>query len=420
MADKKRSAQGAGSIRKKTRMQKGVPYTYWEARYTVGRDPGTGKQIQKSVYGKTQREVLDKLQQANVSIAKGTFIDPERMTVSQWLDAWLGEYVSGSVKPLTYDSYKMTVETHLKGGLGAVKLSALNTMQIQRFYNGLAREGKRVPRRDAAGKPEKRNGKTVYGCVPLSAKSIKNVHGVLHRALDKAVELRYIPFNPADVCTLPRVEKKEIKPLSIDEQAAFLKAIEEHKHRNLFTLILFTGLREGEALGLTWDCVDFKKGTVLINKQLQVGKYKGSEYHLAETKNGKGRKISVAPSVMGALKAQKAMQAEMQLAAGSAWSNEHNLVFTNEIGGHLGLKRVYTQFKQLAEQIGRPDARLHDLRHTFAVNSLQNGDSPKTVQENLGHATSTFTLNVYGHVSEQMRTESAARMEQLIQAVKNA
>lgn len=415
-----RAAQGAGSIRKKTRMQKGVPYTYWEARYTVGRDPGTGKQIQKSVYGKTQREVLDKLQQANVSIANGTFIDPEKMTVAQWLDAWLKEYVAGSVKPLTYDSYRMNIETHLKRGLGAVKLSALNTMQIQKFYNSLAREGKRVPRRGADGKIEKRNGKTVYDLAPLSAKSIKNAHGVLHSALDKAVELRYIPFNPSDACTLPRAEKHEIKPLTIEEQAAFLKEIETHKYRNLFTLILFTGLREGEALGLRWSCVDFKNGTIRIVKQLQVGKRKGSEYYLADTKNSKGRTIKAAPSVMKALTAQKTMQAEKRLAAGTLWNNDLDLVFTNEIGGHLGLKRVYTQFKGIAERIGRPDARLHDLRHTFAVNSLQNGDSPKTVQENLGHATSSFTLNVYGHVSEQMRAESAARMEQLIQAVKKA
>ena len=91
----------------------------------------------------------------------------------------------------------------------------------------------------------------------LSPKTIKNVHGVLHKALDKAAELRYIAFNPSDPCTLPRIKKKEVKPLEQSEIAAFLKAVQGSRYENLFTVVLFTGLREGEALGLSWDKVDF-------------------------------------------------------------------------------------------------------------------------------------------------------------------
>ena len=96
-----------------------------------------------------------------------------------------------------------------------------------------------------------------------------------------------------------------------------------------------------------------------------------------------------------------------------------NLVFTNEIGGHLTHGTVYKNFKRIISDLGLPEARFHDLRHSYAVAALQSGDDVKTVQENLGHHTAAFTLDVYGHVSERMKQESAARMEGFIKSVKN-
>ena len=123
---------------------------------------------------------------------------------------------------------------------------------------------------------------------------------------------------------------------------------------------------------------------------------------------------------MASLRAEKVAQAERRLKAGSAWHNKYNLVFTNEVGENLAINTVYKNFKKIAEIVGRPDARVHDLRHTFAVMSLQEGDDVKTVQSNLGHATASFTLDVYGHVSEKMKKDSAARMEAFIESVKKA
>ena len=399
-----RNAQGAGTIRKKTVTRNGKPYTYWEARYTEGRDPGTGKQVQRSIYGRTQKEVREKLQAVAVTLNTGTYTEPDKMTVGEWLDMWLKEYVTGAVKPFTLASYTAQCENHIKPGLGAIKLTALNSVQIQKFYNGL--------------KTTQSTGKGKNNM--LSPKTIKNVHGVLHKALDKAAELRYIAFNPSDPCTLPRIKKKEVKPLEQSEIAAFLKAVQGSRYENLFTVVLFTGLREGEALGLSWDKVDFTNGTILVNTQLQQAKKRGGNYYLAETKSSKGRLITPAPSVMAALRAEKVVQAERRLMAGRAWNNKYNLVFTNEIGENLAINTVYKNFKKIAAEIGRPDARVHDLRHTFAVMSLQEGDDVKTVQSNLGHATASFTLDVYGHVSEKMKKESAARMEAFIESVKKA
>lgn len=122
-------------------------------------------------------------------------------------------------------------------------------------------------------------------------------------------------------------------------------------------------------------------------------------------------------SVMIALRRQKTLQATYQLAAGPFWDNPNNLVFTNETGRCLTQDSVRRRFKAVVSAIGRPELRFHDLRHFFAVASLENGDDIKTVQQNLGHASAGFTLDVYGHVSEKMRTQSAQRMEHFIESV---
>ncbi|MEA4962603.1 site-specific integrase [Lutispora sp.] len=176
---------------------------------------------------------------------------------------------------------------------------------------------------------------------------------------------------------------------------------------------LFTGMREGEVLGLKWDCVDFTKGILTINKQLQHGVDGKKQYTLVSTKNGKGRTVTPAASIMELLKHHKAVQAEQWLKAGKLWEDS-GLVFTDELGHHLTHPTVYHSFKRVAAQIGRPDARFHDLRHSYAVAAIRSGDDIKTVQGNLGHATAAFTLDVYGHVTDQMKKESAARMDAFI------
>ena len=391
----RKAAAGTGTIRKKTVTRAGKEYTYWEARYTAGYDPGTGKQIQRSITGKTQKEVAQKLKAATTAIDEGTYTAPSKMTVGQWLDIWTAEYLGG-VKPRTVDSYKTTVKTHLKTGLGAIRLEALNTHTIQGFYNSLGDE---------------KNGRAA-----LSPKTIKNTHGVLHKALQQAVATGYIRFNPADACVLPKITRKEIQPLDEDQITLFLKTIKGHRYESLFITTLFTGMREGEVLGLLWDCIDLDKGKILINKQLQKVRGSKGEYTLVPTKNSKGRSITVAPFVLKVLRSVRRTQSENRLRYGSCWENS-GFVFTDELGRHLKHQTVYLDFKKIMEQIGTPEIRFHDLRHSYAVASIRSGDDIKTVQENLGHATAAFTLDIYGHVTEKMKQESADRMEQFIMSV---
>lgn len=391
-----RQAAGTGTIRKKTVTRNGKEYTYWEARYTEGFDPGTGKQVQRSITGKTQKEVAQKLKAATAAIDAGTYAAPSKMTVGQWLDIWSEEYL-GSAKPKTVMLYKATISNHLKPAFGRIKLDALDTHTIKKLYNSLRR-----PRED---KPA------------LSPKTIKNIHGIFHKALQQAVKIGYLRFNPADACELPRMEHREIKPLDDETIAAFMKAIRGHRFEVVYLTMLFTGMRRGEACGLTWDCVDLEQGTIRVDKQLQNVPGQPGEFRLISTKNNKGRTIPVALFVTEILKKHKIQQDKLKAEAGPLWQ-ENNFVFCNEVGEHLSPNTVYHNYKRIVKALGLPDARLHDLRHSYAVASLRAGDDIKTVQSNLGHHAAAFTLDVYGHVTADMKRASAKRMENYIEEIK--
>lgn len=384
MKSNRKNAKGGGTIRKREDGR-------WEARITVGIDPKTGKQKQKSVYGKTQKEVRQKQTAIQAEIDAGTYMEPAKESLAEWLETWLEVYVYNSVKKYTYDSYERTCNNHIIPALGNIRLSALAAPQIQRFYNSLLTEK------------------------ALSPKSVKNVHGIFHRALDQAVKLGMIRSNPTELCDLPKAHRKEIRPMEKNEILKFLQAIEGTKYGLVYQVTLFTGLRKGEVLGLTWDCIDFQRNTIYVNKQLQKTKKVGGTYCLTTTKNSRNRVIVAAPSVMELFRKQKSQQLQMQRLAGEAWDNAWDLVFTNELGRHLCHVTVYKNFKKIMKEIGVPEGRFHDLRHSFAVVSIESGDDIKTVQSNLGHATASFTLDVYGHVSQKMRQQSADRMEEFIQ-----
>lgn len=339
-----RSAQGDGTIRHRSDGR-------WEARYTVGRDPGTGKQIQKSVYGATQDEVRRKLKGITKDIDDGTYTAPSKMKLGQWLDIWVEEYL-GDVKPSTAHLYSEDVRLYLKPALGAVTLESLDAHTVQKVYNRLNKQ--------------------------LASKTVKSIHGVLHKSLQQAVEIGYIRVNPTAACKLPKSEHKEIKPLDEQQQTDFIAAIQGHTHELLYKIDMFTGLREGELLGLTWDCVDFKKGKITVKQQLRREQKEGGIYYMSSPKNGKVRTITPAPSVMKLLKDQQFKQLEQRFKAGDTWSEKvmlltspmdtergYNLVFRNETGGVLSYRTVYDCFKRVVDKIGVPEARFHDLRHPY-------------------------------------------------------
>lgn len=253
-----RTPSGAGSIRQR-------PDGRWEARLTLGYDEGTGKRKTLSIYGATQKEVKRKLTEKLRQLDTNTYIADDKRTISQYLDAWFAEFIEPTQKPYTITTYRGIIKNHLKPNIGAVRLCDLTTEQVQKMVRKLVSAGK-------------------------APKTIKNVLTVLNSALEQAVKAQTIQRNPAKYAKLPSVRVKEIHPLSPAEIVAFVDAAQDSAYYAPLMCCLFLGLREGEALGLTWEHIDFENGKVTICQQLQKDKSKGGRFYIQQgTKNGQSR-----------------------------------------------------------------------------------------------------------------------------------
>ena len=402
MATKKNNAKGKlsngmGSIRKRSNGS-------YEVRYTEGFDKITGKQIQRSRSFKTEKEANEFRIKTLHQINEGSYVAPNQMLLADWTDFYLTHYTS-NLKDLTKKSYEERIKLHIVPYLGRVKLCKLTPIMVQEFVDELGRDTKE---RKA-----------------LSPKTIKCIHGVLHKALSRAVALGYIQKNAADNCTLQTVDQPEIDPLTDDQTIKFLNAIRGHKFENVYWLALFTGLRQSEILGLTWDCIDWEKNILTIKRQL-IRKRKcdfekdkvrddGFKYKLITVKNKRVRYICVPDEVMDMFRERKKEQLEQRKKAEDLWNEPFpNLVFENEYGRNLAHATVGKHFKKIVREIGLPRERFHNLRHNYTVAALESGTDITTVQANLGHATSNFTLRVYDHVTDKRRIESAKQISNRI------
>lgn len=378
---------GSGSIVKRSDGR-------WQGQYCNGRDPKTGKLRRHTIYGKTQKEVAEKLRAITASIDRGTFQEPSKLTLNEYAKEYMAHYVS-TLSSYTQESYRIAFDKHILPVLGQIPLTKLSHREVQAFVSTLGAGGKE-----------------------LSPKTVRNIHGVLHSLLDAAVRDEIVLRNVSDRCSLPRVTQKQVKAITTADLSAFLKAIEGEPFRNLFFLDIFSGMRQAEILGLRWHDIDWEHNCIYIRGQLQQRQTKGDfSYFLAAPKEGKERRIVLAASVMQVLREQQALQQHMADIAEPVWENPWGLVFTNEFGRPLNRRTVYKHLKRILRSCGLGDCTFHSLRHSFATISLENGDDIKTVQANLGHYAPSFTLKTYAHVSDMMQQNSAARMESLIHSL---
>ena len=190
--------------------------------------------------------------------------------------------------------------------------------------------------------------------------------------METARKLDYLKTNPLDAVVLPKMEKPPLKTMEREEMVRFLDAIKGNRYEKILFVTLFTGLRQGEVLGLTWDCVNFEHNTLLINKQ--HNRVKGEkEYKFSTLKNARIRVLTVAQEVMDVLRQQKEQQEAWAKAAGAAWNNADNLVFTNELGRFVANQALYRNYKSIVKKIGLGNLRFHDPRPNKGQNAKTGG-----------------------------------------------
>lgn len=367
--------QGEGSI---SQRKDGV----WQAAVSVG----DGKR--QYFYGKTRREVAEKLKVALRDQQQGLLIVGPDVAFDRFLERWLQDSVKPSVRPKTYESYARQVRVHIAPALGGLKLTKLAAADLQRFYRAMLDAG-------------------------LAPGTVNRQHAIIHRALAQATRWGLVARNVADLVDPPRPEHKEMQPLTPSQVGEFLRAARDDRFFALYVLAIATGMRQSELLGLTWRDVNEADALVYVRQQLIYTP--GAGFSFSEPKTAKGRRAIALPGmVVEALRAHRVNQESEKILVGEAWE-ENGLVFPNEVGrpierGNL----VRRSFLPLLDRAGLPRIRFHDLRHTAATLLLSEGAHPKVVQERLGHSTIGVTLDVYSHVLPHMQREAAAKLDRLL------
>ena len=369
-----RRGNGEGTI---TRRKDGR----WEAKYTVHTAEGPQR---RALYGKTRKEVADKLAKVLADRASGYTFDTEKMTVGEYLDRWLNDSDRGSVRTSTYERHEQIVRLHLKPALGRLKLSKLTPAHMQGLYRDKLDSG-------------------------LSSATVQKIHAVLHKALAQALKWNMIPRNAADAVKAPRPAPEEMHPLSTDESRKLIEAVRGDKLEALYILAVHTGMRQGELLALKREDVNLNEGVIHVRHTLVRN---GGRIALGEPKTkGSRRPVHLTGAAVEALRNHLEKQLEDIERLGDLY-RDHGLVFTSEVGTLINPTNLRRRsFARLLERAGLPQIRFHDLRHTCATLLLARNVHPKYVQELLGHATVAITLDIYSHMIPGMGNHTARAME---------
>jgi integrase len=329
------------------------------------------------------------------SVDTGEHVDPTRMTVQQWLTTWLAA-VKGEIAPKSHERYTEIVTNFLVPELGAVAITKLSPVHIQKAYAGWAVGG----RLDG-----KRGG--------LSPRTRRHLHRILKTALSRAVEQQVIARNPADAFKkrLPKVERRQMVILTAEQSAALLRCIEQTRVYWPVLLALATGARRGEILALRWRSIDLDRGVVQIVESLEQTK---AGLRFKAPKTDKARAVALPAFAVEALARLKRRQAEDLLALGVRQTSDA-LVCGRADGQPMQPRSLTHEFARLIKrQKGLPRVRFHDLRHSHATQLLQAGVHPKVAQERLGHSTISTTLDLYSHVTDTMQQDAASRLDAVL------
>ena len=375
----KRRPSGDGMVRKRDDGR-------WEGRIVVGHKEN-GDSIFHYVYAPTQKELSVKLRQEINAYQGVDLTEDSSMTLGDWLDRWLDGYMAGTVRPSTLQAYRRYADLYIKPTLGDRPLNQITPAEIQKLYAHLKKRG-RVRKHKKYGQQ-------------LSDSMVHCIHTLLYGAMGAAEQFRLIPRNPVAEVTVPKRKLPPKQILNVEQLDTFMAAIQaDDIWHDFFYTELTTGLRLGEICGLRWEDFDAEHGVLNIQRTVHVEK--GGVLTTGDTKTYAGtRKIVLPASTVQCLRERKE-------AALTDW------IFPNPLKPELPVnpRAAYSRLKVLLKDTGLPSIRFHDLRHTFSTTALEHGMDIKTLSTIIGHVSSSTTLNIYAHVTDEMRRTAAVKIDQ--------
>lgn len=384
MTRSRRRPRGSGSIYRRSSDGK------WAAAVRAPAELG-GRRLY--LYGDSAAEVEAKLVDLNRRLQRGSLPSSTRLTVGQQLIDWL-EATRANVRPSTWIGYEGAARLHL-APLVARPLVSLTAADVRRLTASLIASG-------------------------LAPRTVAHALKVLRMAIKQAVADGVLDRNVAEFVAPPRAAQIEVQPFDLEQAHRFLDAVKGDRLETMFALVLAVGLRAGEASGLTWDRIDFEKGTIRITAALrpiprEFRKAGAPRLQLVDPKTASGRRIIALPAfVIASLRAHKVRQLEEKLVAGRRWKgNGLDLVFTTPIGTPLDHRNVARRYKEILVEAGLPPLRFHDLRHSAATMMLAAGFDLRTISEVLGHRTPTMSA-VYSHVLPSLRSQVASVIDRVL------
>lgn len=316
-----------------------------------------GKRRRKVIYGKTRKEVAEKLKELHRDQAAGMTLNPEQQTVKEFLETWLEQSVKRQNRPRTYDKYKADVHHHIIPAIGKTPLARLAPDHVQAMLNGLAEQG-------------------------LSPRTISNVRAALRKALNQALRRGYVVRNVAALVDAPRTSDFKITPLDLAQARKLLDAVAGHRLEALYRVALSLGMRRGEVCGLRWKDVDFEQATLSVNGSLQ--RFGGKLHWTAPKTAASVRTLALPPALLETLRRHKARQEEERTDADD-WE-ETGYIFVSVRGTPLEPHNVVRHFKSVLRKAGLPETiRFHDLRHSCATLLIAQGVHLSVIKDILGH-----------------------------------
>ena len=382
--DNTRRVKGEGTIRKK-----GNGY---EGRITVEVN-GVRKQV--SVYDKSQRVVVEKMQELRKKRDDNYYIENKNITLEEWLKEWMRVYKKPYISPRTYQGYVEKSKTILEH-LGNMQLQKIELYHLQKFISDLQNVGK-------------------------SPKSLRHYYSILKMCFDDAIMCRHISLNPTRNLKLPSMRRKELNIMTKEEQLVFEGFMKKYRMGTAYIVLVNTGLRAGELSGLTWKDVDFENKALYVRRGMQkITTYDDDfnkvkrERKVTDVKTENSyRVVPMLDKVVRILQEyKKKVQTEQEeLAELGEGFKEDDFIFKTKYNHPITSEYLRKTCQGICKSNNFRKVGIHELRHTFATRSIEAGIDLRVLQEILGHASYSTTADIYVHILGQVKLSQMNRLE---------